>query len=259
MEATNQSVVSSQVLSIFSEIFEGQSVRVYGSYENPLFVASDVGTAMGVKKTRKTVSKYLDGLEFQRASNGGPCDLHSQTILLTESGLYRFIYGSRTETGVKFREFVATLLHKLRTRQLELVSSKVKEHEQTIYEQATQILSLTKTGMIYRVYSENDQRYYIGSTIQPLAKRLSQHKSIIRSGKGTGSFTLWCMDVGLRNIRAELLEVVQFTDKRQLLAAEQAIIDNTPKILRLNDHAAICRTEDPHHRMSDIQTSSSGM
>ena len=250
MESSQTGTQKISAISI-TQLFDGQRLDVYGTNDQPYFIANQIGSILGIKKVRNVVTRY-DEDEFRVAHNVGGLGIDPKTLLLTPFGLYRLLYTSRSEISKKFRRFVGELLEGLRQGKLKVYEDRISQLEQTNYEITSELLKVTKTGMVYRVFSESDQRYYIGSTIQPLTKRFSQQKSVIRSGKGSGSFTLWGMDVGLRNIRVELLETIQFTDKRQLLEAKQRHISLTPKILLLNDQAAICRTEDP----PIIQTSS---
>lgn len=81
-------------------------------------------------------------------------------------------------------------------------------------------------GKIYKIY--NDNLTYIGSTTQPLNKRLSNHlkdykKYKLVGGKRTSSFEI--LDTNDFNI--ELLEEVNCNNKNELLLKERDWIEKT--------------------------------
>jgi hypothetical protein len=86
--------------------------------------------------------------------------------------------------------------------------------------------SLSK-GTIYRIYSESEDKEYIGSTIMKLSDRLSKHKSDCKKwleGKNRdycGSFEILKTD----DYKIECLEEVEFESKEELRKFEREWYD----------------------------------
>lgn len=86
--------------------FEQLAVRVIANGDNPLFVAKDVCTALGISKYRDVVAK-LD--EDERVSTivdtlGGKQEM----ITVTESGLYALVFKSDKPEAKRFRKWVTS-------------------------------------------------------------------------------------------------------------------------------------------------------
>ena len=81
-------------------------------------------------------------------------------------------------------------------------------------------------GYIYKLIVENHpELIYIGSTIKPLQKRLSNHKSMYKRGETNySSFQLF--ETG-EEVKIELLEEVDFEDVAELREREDYHICNT--------------------------------
>jgi len=73
-------------------------VRIFGTFENPLFVANDIGKILGIKRIITTISEYendeiVRGIQIvDFKSDSG----YATVNMLTEAGLYRILYTSRT-------------------------------------------------------------------------------------------------------------------------------------------------------------------
>lgn len=81
----------SKSLALTNFQFEDCSIRVFGDFLNPLFVASDICTALGIKNTSDAV-KALAPFERARLNLGaGKPDVNA----VTESGLYTLILRCR--------------------------------------------------------------------------------------------------------------------------------------------------------------------
>ena len=81
-------------------------------------------------------------------------------------------------------------------------------------------------GKIYRLY--NSECCYIGSTINLLRQRMSQHKCDYKrwvnekKQRWISSFILYMFD---EEVKIELLEEIEFEDKKELHKLEQSYID----------------------------------
>ena len=87
--------------------FENNAVRTLGTPETPLFVALDVGGALGHTNPRKAIKDHVDPedlIKVEIETNGG-----RQTVnAVNESGLYALIFGSKLDTAKRFKRWVTS-------------------------------------------------------------------------------------------------------------------------------------------------------
>ena len=93
----NMSTINQQASEIYIELFGDKHVRVYGTFERPLFVAADIGKLVGHSNIRKVIQDYdfdevLLGVTIGYMNEN---EVKRTVSMLTESGLYRFLYTSR--------------------------------------------------------------------------------------------------------------------------------------------------------------------
>ncbi len=67
---------------------EGHEIGVYGSLDNALFVAEEIGTILGISKIRSSMKNFEEGLEKTKAKVCGWGNGH-RALLLTRRGLCR--------------------------------------------------------------------------------------------------------------------------------------------------------------------------
>ena len=114
---------NTEISVVGSQEILGKTVKVYGDFENPLFLAKDVAewiehqdvTSMlrGIDETEK-VLRLLSG---EPGSQGG----NPNKWFLTEYGLYEVLMLSRKPIAKEFKRGVKQLLHDLRTGKSQLV------------------------------------------------------------------------------------------------------------------------------------------
>jgi len=88
-------------------------IRVYGTYNSPLFVAKDIATILDYSNTRKAIRDNVDIedrfiLESTRGTESSPYVIHPQTILINESGLYSLMLKSRKPEAKKFKRWITS-------------------------------------------------------------------------------------------------------------------------------------------------------
>jgi hypothetical protein len=76
-------------------------------------------------------------------------------------------------------------------------------------------------GRIYKITSNQTNKVYYGSTIQTLSQRFNDHKKTSRNGI-CSSRELMCYDDAI----IELIEEIEFDDKKQLKQVERYYIEN---------------------------------
>lgn len=95
----------------------------------------------------------------------------------------------------------------------------------------SQKANIYENGKIYKIINDATDKIYIGSTIQPLSKRLSQHKH----KKSCCSREL----LELGNCKIILIENFKCDNKEQLTAREQYWIDNSSNCINKNMKANV--------------------
>ncbi len=111
-------------MELFNEMFENKKVRIYGDFENPLFVAKDIGDILELTNIRKTIINFNETeISDVTISYGSQ---KRNVNMLTEKGLYKLMYKSKSKIAEKFQDFVYKLLHDLRTKKISIVENKYK-------------------------------------------------------------------------------------------------------------------------------------
>lgn len=78
---------------------------------------------------------------------------------------------------------------------------------------------------VYKLYAISDEDiFYVGSTIKPLRRRLSDHKSFAKTGRGTGKIHRTMRERGLEDWAIEELESVESAE--ELTEREQEYINS---------------------------------
>jgi len=94
--------MSKEISQVFS--YNNARVRIAGTPENPLFVAKDVCDILGISNSRDAIGR-LDEDEKRVVSIDTPGGVQ-QLQVVTESGLYSLILGSRKPEAKKFKRWV---------------------------------------------------------------------------------------------------------------------------------------------------------
>lgn len=109
----------------------GKMFKVYGTVEEPLFLAKDIAERIGHSNVGKMVSDAeLEDDEFRKEiieitySYGNEVRTRNQEVLmLTENGLYEVLMQSRKPIAKQFKKEVKKMLKALRLNQIELVNT----------------------------------------------------------------------------------------------------------------------------------------
>lgn len=89
-------------------------------------------------------------------------------------------------------------------------------------------------GKIYKLVNTVDNDIYVGSTLHPLVKRWSLHKSHAKGKNKNNKVYGHLNDVGLGNVRIELIEEYSCTSKRELESRERYWIEHLKPTLNKN-------------------------
>lgn len=92
--------------------FLGKEIDVWGTFENPLFRASDVADWLHNTNVSNMVKK-VDEDEVTKFNLGSR---QGETLFLTENGLYEILMLSRKKEAKQFKKGVKKILHEIRTK-----------------------------------------------------------------------------------------------------------------------------------------------
>ena len=98
--------------------FENNKINVLGSHEAPMFFGSQIATALGYINPRNAVLMHiwdtnkmnLSAYNLVCPTAGRTMDLHPNTILINEMGLYQLIFNSKLEKAKQFQQWVLSVI-----------------------------------------------------------------------------------------------------------------------------------------------------
>jgi len=87
-------------------------ITIKGTYDNPLFRASDVGVVLEISNIRTSIQQFNDTEKVVHTMDtlGGTQDV----TFLTEKGLYKVLFKSRKPIAEKFQNWVCDIIKEIR-------------------------------------------------------------------------------------------------------------------------------------------------
>lgn len=101
-----------EIKILHKSTFLGKEIDVWGTFENPLFRASDVADWLHNTNVSDMVKK-VDEDEVTKFNLGSR---QGETLFLTENGLYEILMLSRKKEAKQFKKGVKKILHEIRTK-----------------------------------------------------------------------------------------------------------------------------------------------
>jgi prophage antirepressor-like protein len=167
--------------------FNGLNIQVYGTYEEPLFKAKDIGDLLGIKNIRDTLTSLDEQCKIK--VNVGNTDVgnNSDTWFLTEDGLYEVLFISRKPIAKQFKVWIRNIIKEIRLKGKYDLEEKLKEHQQLLqvkeleHQQTQQELvkykektyeAIEKTGHVYVIKTDAQGAYKVGKTKDAVTKRI---------------------------------------------------------------------------------------
>lgn len=157
------------------------SLKIYGSCDEPLFSSSQVAQLLDIKQIHRSISHYESNekTEMVVKTNGGD----QKVSMLTEQGLYRLLYSTRTQVGKTFRKWVYTVIKELRTNgvaTLKGTMATVDLGTQSNVDKSDLILKQFKNKNVFYIMKVADlqdgkQVFKIGKTNGNLNERFTKH------------------------------------------------------------------------------------
>jgi prophage antirepressor-like protein len=101
-----------EIIKAFENNNMNMHITIQGTYEEPLFRATDIGAILDIAAIRSTIRDF-DSTEKEVQivdTKGGP----QEVIFLTEKGLYQVLFTSRKPIAKKFKNWVCELIKEIR-------------------------------------------------------------------------------------------------------------------------------------------------
>lgn len=138
--------------------FEKFNIEIYGTFDEPLFKAKDIGDMLGITKIRTTIDNLDDKYKVLKGAHtvGG---LQEQWFL-TEDGLYKILMRSRKPIAEKFQDWVFNIIKEIRKNSIKQLEEKYQKQlefykeltfeqvilDQSVYAMSTDKEYITKVG-----------------------------------------------------------------------------------------------------------------
>jgi group I intron endonuclease len=84
-------------------------------------------------------------------------------------------------------------------------------------------------GKIYKIVNSENEKVYIGSTVQRLSKRMAGHRDAVRAGEELSRFYKAMRKIGIDKFKIELVKEFPCSDKKELETEEFRIIQKVKK------------------------------
>ena len=118
-------------------------LNTVGSVDKPYFIGAEVGRILGYLRPNDAISthvwecnKTLYGSLSEKPStvNHRRCDLRSNSICLSEHGMYQLIFSSQLENAKQFQQFIIDALPKLRKQLIIDTTPKLIKNEMDLHQ-----------------------------------------------------------------------------------------------------------------------------
>ena len=169
---------------IYIKQFNGLNIQVYGTYDDPLFKAKDIGNLLEISNIREVIKNFNSkqkGVSLTDTPGG-----KQEVVFLTEQGLYKVLMRSRKKIAEQFQDWVCEVIEEIRLKgkydleekikkQLEQKELEFKEQleakEQELFRYKEKTYEeIEKTGHIYVIKTDGGTK--VGKTRDAVNKRI---------------------------------------------------------------------------------------
>jgi prophage antirepressor-like protein len=162
--------------SLLVKQFNGLNIQVYGTFEEPLFKAKDIGDLLGIEQIRKTIQNLDD--EDKVLQPGNTITGLKDQWFLTENGLYEVLFVSRKPIAKQFKQWIKQIIKEIRLKGKYDLEEKLKEHQQLLQAKEQELLKykektyeeIEKTGHLYVIKTDGGTK--VGKTKDCVSKRI---------------------------------------------------------------------------------------
>ena len=165
IQQENNITISNEL--ILQKQFQHLNIKVYGTFEKPLFKAKDIGDLLGIKNVKDAIKNYND----KQKSGVVLTDPHGrsqETNMLTEQGLYKMLMKSRKPIAEQFQDWVCEVIEEIRLNSTKNLKKQLSYYKELTFEQ----VNLNETSYVFS--TDIDGVYKIGKTDKPTAKKRAQ-------------------------------------------------------------------------------------
>jgi prophage antirepressor-like protein len=167
--------------SLLVKEFNGLNIQVYGTYEQPLFKAKDIGELLDIKNIKDTIKNFNSKQKLGVVLTD-PHGRLQETNMLTEQGLYKVLMRSRKQIAEQFQDWVCEVVEEIRKKGKydleEHLQLKEKEYNQLLHEKELELIKykekvyeeIEKTGHIYVIKTDGGTK--VGKTKDAVTKRI---------------------------------------------------------------------------------------
>lgn len=155
-----------EIVKAFSTNNLHTNIVIRGTYEDPIFRAIDIAEILQINNIRKTIKDYTEGVDkvtIDCQSNSGI----QKTNFLTEFGLYKIIFLSKSEFGNTFRLWVCQVIKELRMKGVYDMNKKLieeKEKTEKLEQEKLQIEEMNKTLQNEKTQIEEEHKNLLDET-----------------------------------------------------------------------------------------------
>ena len=141
--------------AVYRKLVLGKKFRIYGTFENPLFLAKEVAEWINydVSSVNKMLANVNPDEKTTRKINPNGSNYQTEAWFLTENGLYEVLMQSRKPIAKQFKTEIKKLLHDLRVGN-KVISSPTK---------ATPEMKKTEEYQITRQQSKDIRNSFTGT------------------------------------------------------------------------------------------------
>lgn len=153
--------------------FQHFNIEIYGTYEEPLFKAKDIGDLLGIKNILSTVKDFDEdekGVGYYPTPGG-----KQQMVMLKEQGLYKILMISRKLIAKSFQKWVFNIIKEIRInshKQLQQNNKQLQKQLEYYKEKTYEQTPLDQT--LYVMSTDKDNVFKIGKTNQNTKSRKTQ-------------------------------------------------------------------------------------
>jgi prophage antirepressor-like protein len=185
----------------YEDIYDG--IRIFGTFEHPLFSAKDVQTKLGLKNLRYKGDdshllwgKHRVKLYIVRDNNK-----IGDAILLTLEGLFEAIYASKAPAALAFRDYIYVVMDQLRTKGIvttESAEQGYQEYKQKIEDQQKEIENQKKL-----LEEKNKELQKVTNTRDNYGRQVVEYNEIYKEDKSKLDDKIVTLKSSLRKIKNE--------------------------------------------------------
>ncbi len=146
------------IIKTFENNNAGMHITIQGTYEEPLFRATDIGAILDIVKIRNTISDFdsTEKVAHTVDTLGGP----QEVTFLTEKGLYQVLFTSRKPIAKKFKNWVCEVIKEIRLNGKYQLEKQLKLKEEEISIKNKELLNSKESTLLETV--KDSRGVYLG-------------------------------------------------------------------------------------------------